>query len=109
MPRESVSLLPEVGISILTKGEPMAHVLVRHKVANFARWKRAYDAHSAARRKAGLKEKSLLRSVRNPRDVFILFQAGNLKKAKGFVTSPDLRKAMKSAGVVGKPEFTILR
>jgi heme-degrading monooxygenase HmoA len=87
----------------------MAHVLIRHKVANFARWKRAYDAHSAARRKAGFREKTLLRSVRNPREVFILLQAGDLKKAKSFVKSRDLHKAMKNAGVVGKPEFTILR
>jgi hypothetical protein len=87
----------------------MAHLLVRHKVANYARWKRAYEAHSLARRKAGLREKNLLRSVKNPREVFILFQVGNLKKAKGFAASPDLRRAMKSAGVVGKPEIVVLK
>lgn len=87
----------------------MAYLLIRHKVANFAKWKRGYDAHSHARRKAGLREKTLLRSVRNPREVFILFQASDLKKAKGFASHPGLRKAMKNAGVVGKPEICILR
>jgi hypothetical protein len=86
----------------------MAHILIRHKVANFAKWKRLYDAHSPARRKAGLRQKALLRSVRNPKDVFILFQASDLKKAKGFASGPTLRKAMKSAGVVGKPKIHIL-
>jgi hypothetical protein len=87
----------------------MAYLLVRHKVSNFAKWKRGYDGHLPARRKAGLREKALLRSVRNPREVFILFQAGNLKTAKAFASSPQLRKAMKDAGVVGKPEISILR
>ena len=87
----------------------MAHLLIRHKVRDFAKWKRGYDAHSSVRRKAGLREKALLRSVRNPREVFILFQAGNLRKAKGFASSPGLRKAMKAAGVVGKPDLHILR
>jgi hypothetical protein len=87
----------------------MAYLLVRHKVKDFAKWKRGYDGHSAARRKAGLRQKALLRSVRNPRDVFLLFQAGNLKTAKAFASSPQLRKAMKDAGVVGKPEISILR
>jgi len=87
----------------------MAYLLIRHKVANFANWKRGYDAHAPARRKASLRQKALLRSVRNPREVFILLQAGNLKKAKGFASSPHLRKAMKAAGVRGKPEINILK
>ena len=87
----------------------MAYLLVRHKVSNFAKWKRAYDGHLPARRKAGLRQKALLRSARNPREVFILFQAGDLKKAKAFASSRQLRKVMKEAGVVGKPEISILK
>jgi hypothetical protein len=87
----------------------MAYVLVRHKVKDFAKWKRAYSAHSTARRKAALREKALLRSVRNPKDVLILFQAVSLKKAKAFTSSAQLRKVMKEAGVVGKPEITYLK
>jgi hypothetical protein len=87
----------------------MAYLLVRHRVSDYAKWKRAYDGHLSARRKAGLREKALLRSVKNPRDVVILFQAGDLKKAKAFASSAQLRKAMKAAGVVGKAEISILR
>jgi hypothetical protein len=87
----------------------MAFILVRHKVRDYSRWKRGYDAHAGARRKAGLKQKALLRSVRNPREVVILFQAGSLQKAKAFGSSPNLRKAMKAAGVVGKPEMSYLK
>ena len=87
----------------------MNYLLIRHKVADFAKWKRGYDAHAPVRRKAGLRQKALLRSVRNPRDVVILFQAANLKNAKAFASSPKLRKAMKEAGVRGKPEISILK
>lgn len=87
----------------------MAYLLVRHKVRDFAKWKRGYSAHVAARRKAGLKQKALLRSIRNPKDVVLLFQAGDLKKARAFASSRQLRKVMKEAGVVGKPEISILK
>lgn len=87
----------------------MAFILVRHKVRDFSRWKRGYDAHAPVRRKAGLRQKALLRGVRNPREVVILFQAGSLKGAKAFAASPGLRKAMKAAGVVGKPEMSFLK
>ena len=87
----------------------MAHVLARLRVRNFSTWKRGYDAHLPARRKATLRQKALLRGLRNPNEVFILFQAGNLKKAKAFMSSPQLRKVMKKNGVVGKPERFLLK
>jgi len=87
----------------------MAFMLVRLKVRDFSKWKRGYDSRASARRKASLRQKALLRSIKNPRDVFILFQAGNLKKAKAFSSSPRLRKAMKASGVVGKPEMNYLK
>ena len=41
----------------------MNYLLVRHKVADFSKWKAAYDAHSPARQKAGIAEKYLLRNT----------------------------------------------
>jgi hypothetical protein len=86
----------------------MTHILVRHKVADFAKWKPAYDAHLAARQKAGLREKNLLRSVDNPNEVVLLFEAEDLKKAQAFSESSDLREAMQKAGVVGQPDILFL-
>jgi hypothetical protein len=86
----------------------MMHVLVRHSVADFAKWKPVYDAHLAARQKAGLREKNLLRSVDNPNEVVLLFEAEDLKRAQAFAESSDLRDAMQKAGVVGKPDILFL-
>jgi hypothetical protein len=44
----------------------MTHLLVRHQVADFEKWKPVYDDHLAARQKAGLRETNLLRSINNP-------------------------------------------
>jgi len=86
----------------------MTHLLVRHNVADFAKWKPVYDAHLGARQKAGLREKNLLRSINNPNEVVLLFEAEDLTRAQAFSESPDLREAMQKAGVVGKPEILFL-
>ena len=83
-------------------------VMIRHKVKDFKKWKAAYDAHGPARAGAGLKERCLLRNTKSRNDVFILFEANNLARAKAFCASADLRVAMKNAGVTGKPELAIL-
>jgi hypothetical protein len=70
----------------------MTHVLVRHKVADFAKWKAVYDNHAGARQSAGLKEKHLLRNLDNPNEVVLLFEAADLQKARQFASSSDLRE-----------------
>ena len=81
---------------------------ISHNVADFAKWKPVYDAHLAARQKAGLREKNLLRSINNPNEVILLFEAEDLKRAQAFAESSDLREAMQKAGVVGKPDILFL-
>jgi hypothetical protein len=82
----------------------MRYLLVRHKVAEFDRWKSAYDAHLPSRQKAGLKEEHLLRNIDEPNEVLILFEVEDLQKARAFVDSPDLSAAMEKAGMVDKPD-----
>jgi uncharacterized protein YeaO (DUF488 family) len=86
----------------------MIYVYVRHKVADFAKWKAVYDAHLAARQKAGLRETRLLRNIQNPNEVVLLFEADDLKKAQEFVGSAGLREAMQRAGVIDQPDICFL-
>jgi len=86
----------------------MNYLLIRHKVADFAKWKPAYDAHGRARANAGLKEERLLRSIDNPNEVVLLFSAQDLNKAKQFGASDDLRQRMQQAGVTDKPDIWFL-
>ena len=87
----------------------MNYVLIRHKVADFTKWKTIFDAHRGVRQEAGLKEKYLLRDVLDLNGVVILFEATDLQKARSFMDSADLREVMKKAGVLGKPEVSFLQ
>jgi hypothetical protein len=86
----------------------MPHIMIRHKVADFGKWKSAYDSHAPARASAGLKEEHLLRSSDNPNEVVLLFSAQDLDKAKQFAASDDLRQRMQQAGVTDKPDIYFL-
>jgi hypothetical protein len=85
------------------------HMLVRHKVANFAKWKPIYDAHLSVRQKAALKEEHLFRNADDPNEVLLLFSMEDLDKAKAFTASDDLRQAMEKAGVSDKPDVYFLK
>jgi hypothetical protein len=85
------------------------HVLVRHKVTDFAKWKPVYDQHLPARQKAGLKEVHFLRNIQNPNEVILLFSTEDLEKAKAFAASDDLRQVMQRAGVSDKPDIYFLK
>ena len=53
----------------------MPYVLVRHKVADFSKWKRVYDGHLPARKEAGMiKEVHLLRNADDSNEVFIMLK-----------------------------------
>jgi hypothetical protein len=85
------------------------HLLVRHKVSDFARWKPVYDAHLSAREKAGLKEEHLFRNADNPNEVLLLFTVEDFDKAQAFTASDDLRQAMEKSGVSDKPDVYFLK
>ncbi|PYK07336.1 MAG: cyclase [Verrucomicrobia bacterium] len=87
----------------------MMHMLIRHKVADFAKWKPVYDAHEPSRQNAGLKEEHLLRNADDPNEVILLFSTEDLDKAKAFTASDDLRQAMQKAGVSDKPDVYFLK
>ena len=85
------------------------HLLIRHKVADFGKWKPIYDDHLQARQKAGLKEVHLLRNMDDPNEVILLFSVEDIDKAKAFAASDDLHQAMKRAGVRDTPDLYFLR
>lgn len=84
-------------------------LLVRHKVRDFAKWKTVYDAHKPTRDQAGVTEKHLLRGADDPNDIFILFAAQDLGRAKTFAESADLKETMQKAGVLDRPDVHFLK
>ena len=94
----------------LTEGKVImaSYMMFRHKVKDFAIWKRGYDAHRAARDAAGLSEKYVLRSADNPNEVIGFFEAADLGRAKAFAESQELKDTMQKVGVVDKPDIYFL-
>jgi hypothetical protein len=86
----------------------MVHVLVRHKVQDFDKWKPAYDAHQQARAAAGLQELHLWHNIDDPNEIVLLFEAADVEEAKAFARSSDLKERMRDAGVMGAPDIFFL-
>lgn len=83
--------------------KPSNVVVIIHKVANYAKWKMAYDSHDSARQAAGLTNYVIGRGMTDSNNVLVALKMADLAKAKAFAASKDLAAKMKSAGVVGKP------
>jgi quinol monooxygenase YgiN len=86
----------------------MVHVLVRHKVSDFTRWKELFDSALNARMHAGELGFRLFQSVTDPRDVTLLLDWDSVEHARQFMGSDDLKTKMQAAGVVGTPEVQYL-
>ena len=82
----------------------MVHVLVRHKVADFNRWKESFDSYLNTRMRAGELGFRLFQSVDDPRDVTLLSDWDSVEQARRFMSSEELRSRMQQAGVVGTPD-----
>ena len=86
----------------------MPYMLVRHKIQDYAKWKPVFDEHGSTRKTSGSKGGHLFRNADNPNELILLFEWDDLKKARQFVQSEDLRKAMERAGVSDKPDIFFL-
>jgi hypothetical protein len=84
---------------------PAGLLVIRQTVADYAKWRPAYDAHQPVRDEAGLSNCTVRSSVDNPNEVFVACTMADVSKAKAFTTSKSLADAMAAAGVVGKPDF----
>ena len=63
----------------------MGLLIVRHKVKDFATWKKAFDGHAAAQKQAGLtkpRQPRLFRSADDHNEVVILFDMKDVAAAK---------------------------
>ena len=86
----------------------MATLIIRHKVKDYAAWKKVFAEHGKARAGQGFKKSRVYRYLDDPNHVIIVFELSDVKKAQAFVKSPELAAAMKNAGVVSEPLFFYL-
>ncbi len=86
----------------------MVNVLVRHKVANFEKWKATFDEHFSMRKAGGELNVRIFHNHEDPTDLTLLMDWETLEKAQKFINSDVLKNAMNAAGVSGAPTVIFL-
>jgi quinol monooxygenase YgiN len=94
---------------LTVKDRALPGVIVRHEVADFGAWKRAFDEHGATRAKAGVLGHAVNRSRENTNVVVVYLQAESLDALRAFASAADLKQTMQAAGVIGAPELTFVQ
>jgi heme-degrading monooxygenase HmoA len=83
----------------------MVQFLVHNKVEDYKNWKPFFDEHASFRAKHGSKSAKVFRCKEDANDVLIFFEWDSLENAQKFMESDELKKTMKEAGVIGKPNI----
>ena len=86
----------------------MVTVTITHEVKDFAEWKKGFDADEPNRANAGVKLVGLYTAIENSNLVTAIFDAPNADVVKGMLSSPELKEAMKNAGVISAPDVKIM-
>jgi antibiotic biosynthesis monooxygenase (ABM) superfamily enzyme len=102
---------PKMDSSAATKTEtpvtapsgPTSIMIVRHKVANYAKWKASYDTHDSMRLANGLHNYVIARGTKDSNTLLVAVRMDDVAKAKAFASSPMLKTRMKEGGVIGAP------
>lgn len=86
----------------------MATMIVKHKVADFGKWKPVFDEMQQDRLAHGWISHEIFRDAADSNLVTIINKLKNLDQAKAYGQSPELKAAMQKAGVISAPEIQFL-
>lgn len=86
----------------------MNHVLVRHRVDDYPKWKAVFDNFVDTRKSFGEKSFQILQHNGDNNNLYLLFQWDNKENAEKFFESSDLKNVMQEAGVAEAPEIHFL-
>ena len=83
----------------------MATMFVRHRVADFGAWKKAFDEFDGERQTMGVTGHGVYQAEGDANDVTLYHHFDSLDAAKAFAGSARLKEVMESAGVAGAPDI----
>jgi hypothetical protein len=76
---------------------------IRHKVKDYATWRKGYDEHEKSRLSAGVTNGSVFRNAEDPNDIVVFQDVADVAKARTWLSGEDAKTAMQKAGVIGTP------
>lgn len=86
----------------------MPYTIVRQRVKDFPRWRRAFDEHADARQAAGSRGGHIFRVPDDREDVVVFLAWSDMEKARGYLSSAEVREELEAGGVEGEPEVMFL-
>jgi hypothetical protein len=86
----------------------MGLLIVRHKVRNFATWKKAFTADAKARKAAGLTKPRVYRSVGDRNETVMIFNMKSAASVKKLAARTDVKSTMMAAGILDEPTVYML-
>lgn len=87
---------------------PSSIMIIRHKVADYAKWITGYESHDSFRLASGLHNYVIARGTEDSNMLLVAVKMDDVAKAKAFAASPDLKAKMKEVGVTGTPVIDFL-
>jgi heme-degrading monooxygenase HmoA len=84
----------------------MKKMYVRHKVADFEKWKKVFEEVEPFRQKMGSSGSHVFRNNSYPNEVLVITDWDSKEQGDKFGHSPELREAMGRGGVLGAPEMS---
>lgn len=85
----------------------MALAVVLHRVRDYAAWRKVYDDFEGEQKAGGVTAESVYRAKDNPNNVLVFHHFGSMAQAEAFLANPQLRDAMRQAGVEGTPRIEL--
>ena len=83
----------------------MFTMFIRHKVKDYAQWRRAYDAGEGLRKEHGITGASIHRDIQDANNITVTHRTGDLAAALALANSEELKSRMAEAGVIGPPDI----
>ena len=103
---EPEKAMPKDTTTAVAVFEPFKVMVVKHKVADYDKWRKEYDAHDSIRTAYTISHYMVGRGADDANIIVTATKFLDLQKAKDFSQLQYLKEAMKKAGVIGKPEFS---
>ncbi|MBK8610918.1 MAG: hypothetical protein IPL84_13500 [Chitinophagaceae bacterium] len=88
--------------------KPVYLSVMMHKVSNFSKWLKGYEAGDSLRLSHGVHNFVLARGVQDTNMVMVAVKVDDTARASQFMALPDLKAAMQKAGVIGAPTISML-
>jgi quinol monooxygenase YgiN len=90
------------------KEQTMAHLLIRFNVQDYAQWRAVFDEVLYLRQQFGCRGGHVFYNPENSNEVTVLLHWDSVEAATAYGSSAELREAQQRAGIIGKPDVSVL-